>query len=55
MRLLRSAVVKRERLRATHRQFPNLRVWSADPSVTRLSTQEGITVTALPGYWADEQ
>ncbi|CAM5236932.1 2-iminoacetate synthase ThiH OS=Streptomyces griseomycini OX=66895 GN=FHS37_006648 PE=4 SV=1 [Streptomyces griseomycini] len=48
-----SAVVKRERLRAAHRQFPNLTVWSADPSVARLSEQEGITVTELPGYWGD--
>jgi hypothetical protein len=50
-----SAVVKREGLRAAHHQFPSLAVWSADPSVARLSEQEGITVTVLPGYWADEQ
>ncbi|MFF9901283.1 hypothetical protein [Streptomyces longispororuber] len=49
------AVVKRERLRAAHRRFSNLTVWSADPSVTRLSKQEGITVMELPGYWEDTQ
>lgn len=49
------AVVKRERLRGAHRQFGSLTVWSADPSVTRLSEQEGITVTELPGYWGDTQ
>ncbi|WP_409473509.1 hypothetical protein [Streptomyces sp. HC307] len=49
------AVVKRERLRAAHRQFANLSVWSADPNVTRLSEQEGLHVTVLPGCWGDEQ
>ncbi|WP_326724686.1 hypothetical protein OHT59_40425 [Streptomyces sp. NBC_00243] len=49
------AVVKRERLRAAHRQFGSLTVWSADPSVTRLSEQEGIEVIPLPGYWGDTQ
>ncbi|MET7573365.1 hypothetical protein ABZT04_33445 [Streptomyces sp. NPDC005492] len=48
-----SAVVKRERLRAAHRQFCSLTVWSADPSVNRLSEQEGIDVIPLPGYWGD--
>ena len=38
------AVVKRERLRAAHRQFDGLTVWSADPSVVRLSEQDGIDV-----------
>ncbi|MGY4936149.1 phosphatase domain-containing protein [Streptomyces sp. 900116325] len=47
------AVVKRERLRAAHRQFADLSVWSADPNVTRLSEQEGIGVKPLPGYWGD--
>lgn len=47
------AVVKRERVRAAHRQFGNLTVWSADPSVNRLSEQEGIEVIPLPGYWGD--
>ncbi|GHH22237.1 hypothetical protein [Streptomyces lanatus] len=47
------AVVKRERLRAAHRQFGNLTVWSADPGVNRLSEQEGIEVIPLPGYWGD--
>ena len=50
-----SAVVKRERLRAAHRQFEGLTVWSADPSVARLSEQDGITVVPLPGYWGDTQ
>ncbi|MGW4086930.1 phosphatase domain-containing protein [Streptomyces sp. NPDC004822] len=50
-----SAVVKRERLRAAHRQFEALTVWSADPSVARLSEQDGIDVVPLPGYWADTQ
>ncbi|MFE7072594.1 hypothetical protein ACFU96_21185 [Streptomyces sp. NPDC057620] len=50
-----TAVVKRERLRAAHRQFGCLTVWSADPSVTRLSEQEGIKVVPLPGYWGDTQ
>ncbi|MEU9355042.1 hypothetical protein AB0D65_29610 [Streptomyces griseoloalbus] len=45
------AVVKRERLRAAHRQFPSLTVWSADPSVTRLSAPDGMDVVELPGYW----
>ncbi|QFG13207.1 phosphatase [Streptomyces phage Gilgamesh] len=49
------AVVKRERLRAVHRQFPSLTVWSADPNVTRLSEPDGIDVVALPGYWGDTQ
>ncbi|MDI3102077.1 hypothetical protein QJ054_34130 [Streptomyces sp. AN-3] len=49
------AVVKRERLRAAHRQFPSLTVWSADPSVTRLSAPDGIDVVELPGYWGDTQ
>ncbi|MFE6639577.1 hypothetical protein ACFVFT_38315 [Streptomyces tendae] len=49
------AVVKRERLRAARRQFPSLTVWSADPSVTRLSKPDGIDVVALPGYWGDTQ
>ncbi|MFE4579375.1 HAD family hydrolase [Streptomyces chartreusis] len=49
------AVVKRERLRAAYRQFGSLTVWSADPSVNRLSEQEGIDVVALPGYWGDTQ
>jgi hypothetical protein len=49
------AVVKRERLRAAHRQFGSLTVWSADPSVNRLSEQEGIDVVELPGYWGDTQ
>jgi hypothetical protein len=49
------AVVKRERLRAAHRQFGNLTVWSADPSVNRLSEQEGIDVVELPGYWGDTE
>lgn len=48
------AVVKRERLRAAHRQFANLSVWSADPNVTRLSEQEDIHVTMVPG-WVEEQ
>ena len=48
-----SAVVKRERLRAAHHQFGSLTVWSADPSVNRLSEQEGIDVIPLPGYWGD--
>lgn len=48
-----SAVVKQERLRAAHRQFDSLTVWSADPSVNRLSEQEGIDVVPLPGYWGD--
>jgi hypothetical protein len=48
-------VVKRERLRAAHRQFANLSVWSAAPNVPRLSEQEGIRVTVLPGYWGDVQ
>ncbi|MFK0279506.1 hypothetical protein ACIQVL_03395 [Streptomyces sp. NPDC090499] len=48
-----SAVVKRERLRAAHRQFGNLTVWSADPSVNRLAEQEGLDVVPLPGYWGD--
>lgn len=47
------AVVKRERLRAAHSQFGDLTVWSADPSVNRLSEQEGIDVVPLPGYWGD--
>ncbi|MFK0159174.1 hypothetical protein ACIQVK_44775 [Streptomyces sp. NPDC090493] len=47
------AVVKRERLRAAHRQFGSLTVWSADPSVNRLSEQEGIDIVPLPGYWGD--
>lgn len=47
------AVVKRERLRAAHRQFGGLTVWSADPSVNRLSEQEGIDVVLLPDYWGD--
>lgn len=50
-----SAVVKRERLRAASRQFANLTVWSADPSVTRLTEREGISVKVLPGYWGDTQ
>lgn len=49
------AVVKRERLRAAHRQFGSLTVWSADPNVNRLSEQEGIDVIALPGYWGATQ
>ncbi|MEE1764381.1 hypothetical protein [Streptomyces sp. SP18BB07] len=49
------AVVKREQLRAAHRQFANLSVWSADPNLTRLSEQEGITTTVLPGYWGEVQ
>ncbi|MFF8696209.1 hypothetical protein ACF08W_28760 [Streptomyces sp. NPDC015144] len=48
-----SAVVKRERLRAAHYRFECLSVWSADPSVTRLSEQDGIDVVPLPGYWGD--
>lgn len=47
------AVVKRERLRAAHRQYGNLTVWSADPSVARLSEQDGINVVPLPGYWGE--
>ncbi|MFB8120542.1 hypothetical protein ACFQ6U_13885 [Streptomyces sp. NPDC056465] len=47
------AVVKRERLRAAHGQFGSLSVWSADPSVNRLSQREGIDVVELPGYWGD--
>ncbi|MFD9394191.1 hypothetical protein ACFWBB_26665 [Streptomyces sp. NPDC060000] len=47
------AVVKRERLRAAHFQFGHITVWSADPSVNRLSEQEGIDVVELPGYWGD--
>ncbi|MFJ4880163.1 hypothetical protein ACIP93_33815 [Streptomyces sp. NPDC088745] len=47
------AVVKRERLRAARRRFGGLTVWSADPSVTRLSEREGIDVMPLPGYWGD--
>lgn len=49
------AVVKRERLRAASRQFTDLTVWSADPSVTRLSEREGISVRQLPDYWAETQ
>ncbi|MFE5923171.1 hypothetical protein [Streptomyces sp. NPDC056468] len=49
------AAVKRERLRAAHRQFDSLTVCSADPSVTRLSEQEGIDVMPLPGYWGATQ
>ncbi|MFJ4084923.1 hypothetical protein ACIP2Z_39020 [Streptomyces iakyrus] len=49
------AVVKRERLRAAHRQFGSITVWSADPSVARLSEQDGIDVVPLPGYWGDTQ
>jgi hypothetical protein len=48
-----SAVVKRERLRAVRRQFGSLTVWSADPSVNRLSEQDDIDVIPLPGYWGD--
>ncbi|MEU1592813.1 hypothetical protein ABZ468_08105 [Streptomyces sp. NPDC005708] len=48
-----SAVIKRERLRAAHRQFGDLTVWSADPNVTRLSEQDGIDVVPLPG-WMEE-
>ncbi|GAA2439525.1 hypothetical protein [Streptomyces glaucus] len=48
-----SAVVKRERLRAAHRQFPHLSVWSADPGLAHLSEREGIPVTKLPGYWGN--
>lgn len=49
------AVVKRERLRAAHRQYAGLTVWSADPSVVRLSEQDGIDVVPLPGYWGDTE
>ncbi|MET9731986.1 hypothetical protein ABZZ79_15435 [Streptomyces sp. NPDC006458] len=49
------AVVKRERLRAAHLQFGGLTVWSADPSLNRLSEQEGIDVIPLPGYWGEVQ
>ncbi|MFI8206764.1 hypothetical protein [Streptomyces sp. NPDC085937] len=49
------AVVKRERLRAAHRQFDGLTVWSADPSVVRLSEQDGIDVVELPGYWGETE
>ncbi|WP_328491269.1 HAD family hydrolase [Streptomyces zaomyceticus] len=49
------AVVKRERLRAARRQFDDLTVWSADPSVTRLSERDGIAVRELPGYWGETQ
>jgi hypothetical protein len=48
-----SAVVKRERLIAAHSQFGGLTVWSADPSVARLSEREGINVMPLPGYWGE--
>ncbi|MEV8596115.1 hypothetical protein [Streptomyces sp. NPDC052012] len=48
-----SAVVKRERLRAAHRQFGGFTLWSTDPSVNRLSEQEGIDVIPQPGYWGD--
>ncbi|MEV8344590.1 hypothetical protein [Streptomyces niveus] len=47
------AVVKRERLRAACQQFDSLTVWSADPSVNRLSEREGIDVVPLRGYWGD--
>ncbi|WP_371605054.1 hypothetical protein OG345_42305 (plasmid) [Streptomyces sp. NBC_01220] len=50
-----SAVVKRERLAAASRRYAELTVWSADPSVTRLSTRDGLFVTLLPGYWAETQ
>ncbi|PNG22351.1 hypothetical protein [Streptomyces cahuitamycinicus] len=49
------AVVKREQLRAAHHQFGSLTVWSADPSVNRLSEQDGIDVVELTGYWGDTQ
>ncbi|MER7952065.1 hypothetical protein ABTY59_32205 [Streptomyces sp. NPDC096079] len=49
------AVVKRERLRAARRRFADLTVWSADPSVTRLSERDGIAVRELPGYWGETQ
>ncbi|MET8717379.1 hypothetical protein ABZV52_29885 [Streptomyces sp. NPDC004735] len=50
-----SAVVKRERLVATRRQFAELTVWSADPSVNRVSEREGLRVQVLPDYWGDVQ
>lgn len=50
-----SAVAKREQLRAVHRQFDSLTVWSADPSVARLAEQEGADVMLLPGYWGETQ
>lgn len=48
-----SAVVKRERLRAARLQFSGLTVWTADPSVDRLSEQDGIDVVPLLGYWGE--
>jgi hypothetical protein len=48
-----AAVVKGERLRAARRQFAHLTVWSADPSVTRVTEQNDIDVHPLPGYWGD--
>jgi hypothetical protein len=48
-----TAVVKGERLRAALRQFGGLTVWSADPSVARVSERDGIDVHALPGYWGE--
>ncbi|MFI5990236.1 hypothetical protein ACIBAC_00080 [Streptomyces sp. NPDC051362] len=48
-----TAVVKGERLLAAARQFANLTVWSADPSVTRVSERNGIDVCPLPGYWGE--
>ncbi|MFD5856083.1 HAD family hydrolase [Streptomyces chartreusis] len=48
-----SAVVKREGLRAAQRQFEGLTVWSADPSVIRLSEQDGVDVVPLVGYWGE--
>ena len=48
-----SAVVKREKLRHVHHQFPSLTVWSDDPSVIRLSERDGMDVLALSGYWGE--
>lgn len=48
-----SAVVKQEQLRASYCHFGQLTVWSADPSVARLSEQDGMDVVMLPGYWGD--
>jgi hypothetical protein len=48
-----TAVVKGERLRAAAAKFGGLTVWSADPSVARISERDGIDVHALPGYWGE--